>query len=211
MPKLWKCSFVGHYSGGALTVNSLHYVERLEPLEDAASAAAVADHVDQKLRAAYLACLPNSVLVDEVVAREEVRWWAPYNEIPDVGSKAVNASGGRGTGSSCLSRAAAAKISIKSNAATRGGHGWILIPAGMNAAELGANGDWASTNWDNLQALAALLDDNIAWGTLPTHTLNPIVYSETRRRRGDANYYFDVQKATAAKPMTWLRSRISVP
>jgi hypothetical protein len=103
------------------------------------------------------------------------------------------------------------KISVKSNAAVRGGHGWMLGPANTNATYLSSTQKWEGSLWTDIQALAALLDDDITWGTLPEHRLEPVVYSETRRRRGDDNWFFDVASITASQIPTWLRRRTTVP
>lgn len=211
MAKLWRVEYVGTLGSGATFVTTYHYVERTELLEDAASADGVCQNVSAKLLAAYKALLPNTAHVVSIKATQAVRVWAPYHEIPEAAEAAVDTYGTVSVSAPKLPAATAAKISIKSNAATRGGHGWQLIPAGVTAGWVDANSKWTSSYLTALNAYAALLDDNVTWGTLPTHTLEPVVYSRTRHMRGDENYYFDVNSAIARPDPTWLRSRISVP
>lgn len=212
MAKLWRIAAKGVHSSGALLVTTHHYVERTEVLEDAAGASDVADHVWTAWGPHYLGLLSPDFTVQSLDVAEEVRSWAPFNEIGDAGSHTVNQAGQLRSGGRELPRELTGKIKVHTNAATRSGHGWRLLPGSAYEVDLAAE-NWATANdyYIQLSAFATVLAADVSWGTLPTHTLEPIIYSRTRRKRDDANYYFDVTACAAVPRVGWLRRRSTVP
>lgn len=209
--RLWRAQWQGNLHTGALVRTSLHYVERTTDFYGPAGAADVAEAISDHMTQYYMPCLATDTHIDVLEVREVVRFWSPFNEIPSVSAAIVDDGGTVGVGSERLPSACCSKISIKSNAAVRGGHGWILPPANVSVVNLNSDGQWDGDLGAGITALADHIPDTIEFGSLPTHILDPIVYSETRHRRGDDNYYFDVENALWRSDPTWLRRRISIP
>lgn len=208
---LFRAQFQGRLASGALVRNSLHYWESTELLENRAPLSEVADHLDTKLTATYLALNSTDYHLDTLEVRSVVRTWAPYFEIPEVYAKNVSSVGGSAPSTDRLPDGMTAKISIKSDAAIRGGHGWLLLPGSPAGSSLSSVAKWESGYLTNIQALAALLDDQVSWGTLPVHTLSPVVYSRKRHQENAENFFFRVTGATASSTPGWLRRRMTIP
>ena len=60
-------------------------------------------------------------------------------------------------------------------------------------------------------ALAAKLDDSFDLGSIIITHVNPVVYSRTRRLRGESTWTFKVTSATANHQVRWLKSRLTAP
>ena len=87
----------------------------------------------------------------------------------------------------------------------RGAHGWVYGFPLLQSGELnGENLDTTGNYWPKLVILAAALD-NVIVGALTSY--EPVVYSRTRHRRGDANYFFTIASGLATPRARFLRKR----
>ncbi len=208
--RAWQLAFQGHLGSGAELVTTFAYVDRHDDTDSDLDATTVAGAVATHLAVPYLACLPTDAHIDVMTVREIVRWWPPYDEIPEASSVVVNANGAIAPGSDRTPDGLAAKLSVKGNAAVRGAHGWRLIPGSPNAGALSGAGKWEGAYVTSLQNLATKMMDDLPVG-LFTNKLYGIVYSYSRHRRGDANWFFDMASVTASTTPTWLRKRMTIP
>ena len=93
----------------------------------------------------------------------------------------------------------------KTGVPLRGAHGWAYGFPIYQSGEL--NGELIKTTgnyWPKLLVMAAALTDVIV-GALTSY--DPVVYSRTRHRRGDTNYYFGISSGLASPTTRWLRKR----
>lgn len=204
---------VSHMDTGALIVNNLHY--RLEGdtafIGNEPTIADCASEVWTKLGTAYRALLNTAYTVDLVHGYEEVETW--NGAVAGVGDFTVNAAGtATGTGTS-EPRPLAAVIDLKSDVGSRSARGWILVPAPLAQSMWSASGNIAGAALTALQTFAALLDDTIQHDVIGVHAwhLKPVIYSRTRRKRGDSPWYFDVKAAVAKSDPRWVARRRSIP
>jgi hypothetical protein len=104
-----------------------------------------------------------------------------------------------------------ALMRFPSNAAVKGAQGRNFAPPASASAALGFNYTWNTSNayWTALQALITELKNGFNSGSWWTGgwDANMVVYSRTRRNRGEAFYYFDVINASVDSKQHWLRSR----
>lgn len=208
--RAWQLAFEGHLGSGAELVTTFAYVDRHDDTDSDLDAASVAGAVASHLAVYYLACLPTDAHVDVMTAREIVRWWSPYDEIPQAASVTVNANGTRTLGTDRPPNGLTCKLSCKGNAAVRGAHGWRLLPGDPNAGSLSSVGKWQGAYLTAVQTFATKMMDDLPVG-LFTNKLYGIVYSYSRHRRGDANWFFDLQSVTASDTPGWLRKRMTIP
>ena len=71
--------------------------------------------------------------------------------------------------------------------------------------------DPSSAYYIAMQAFAGDLETEHTIGTVVEHSMRFVVYSHTRRARGDSQYWFRVTSAVPRARPTWLRSRTSSP
>lgn len=205
--RVYRCTFRGSFSNGALAMPSVHYQTDLPDLGSEPDPADVAQGVWNLLGTAFLACCHTSYTVTSVDAVEEVLK-------PDVaagGSYPIVAGGGMLSGTAGLSHAQAAVIDLHTETRSRSARGWLKMPSPLVNTNL--SGDtWHSGYVALLQSFAALLDNSFDIGDPPFNThVNPMVYSRTRRKRAEEPWVFRVKTATVNPQARWQRSRLSVP
>lgn len=212
MSKPWRVTFNGvHESTGVQIVNVIHFATDEEPLAGNASAQDVADKVDDVFSTLWREMATTEVRLQTIIAREEL---APGDtSVPEEAAATVDALGIRSAGSSSLPLAFCGLINCHTDAAVRSGHGWIFCPPMQKADDLtGAETiDPASIYWNTMVNFGTAVKNTHQIGTVVVHDLHAVVYSHTRRARGDAQYWFDIKSAVPRPRPTWLRSRQTSP
>jgi hypothetical protein len=208
----WAVTFRSTRQGVQL-VNTLHYAEsKGTGGGDNASADEVRDNVAAGLKDLYRAMLPTDATLDEIIVRSEVR--DPAQDVPEQSQLTVGQAGTRTIVTNQLPKSICVLATIRTNAPVRGGIGRVFLPAPVEASWLDA-GSWSSGITTNSGSpWKQFMDAAIAtqsWGTINQHDLPLVVYSRTRHRRGDANYWFAASGYVIRSQPHWLRSRATAP
>jgi hypothetical protein len=195
-----------------LFVNTFHVVSRRAvALSDDVTADAVRDALNTALTTKYRALMPTTFSVDLFDVREEVD--PAGGAIPSESSLTIAAAGTRAVGTFGEPLGLSQVVSFKTNAAIRSGHGRMWIPI-VDKDVLNTSGQLITTGalatattafFDELKSNHGVTIVADSW------TLSQVVYSRTRRARGDANYYFDVTAYIRRLTPHWLRSRMTAP
>lgn len=169
----------------------------------------VADMVASKMALTYRGLLDVGSTLQSVDSREEVLPPA----IPGSGSSVTSAGvGSRTTADTLLATPLCGLITMHTDSAVRGGVGRTFGPPVIVSAALGANGTIPAggTYGSPLAGFATVLSNGIESGSWWTGGWvgKLIVYSRTRHKRGDPNYWFTVTSCVAKTDQHWLRSRI---
>lgn len=165
----------------------------------------VVDAVDGHLTDRFRHCLSTLGVIDEIHIRERVLG----ADVPKTASKQLDLVGACVLGAQELPLELCGVIARKTNAAIRSGHGWIFMPPLLDNAQSNSEGQLVlgGEYQANLALFAALLDDDINTGVFTIDKLHPVVYSETRRKRGDSPFTFQVTSAPVRRKIHFLRSR----
>jgi hypothetical protein len=207
MAKVFRATVKARHGDGTLIQPSLHYQSDLEPLEDEPTAQEVADGLWSKWGTQLRTCHHTTVVFDELVVTEEVL----PPDIPSQASKAVAANGTLTSGAFDLPKGLVVLLGIKTTTPSRSARSHLALGCPGPATFLGG-GVWTSSVITPAQAFCDLLNDDVeVGGPIITHTMHPVVYSRTRRKRGESPYTFRVSNAVARPTPHWLRSRMSQP
>jgi hypothetical protein len=212
MATVWRCNY-DSIRGGVGIVNTFHVVARPDSGSDDPSADTVRDVLDAALTTKYRALLTADATVLDLTVREEL---APgSSDIPRESVKTIGAAGTRTVTDTNLPNSITQLVTIRTNAAVRSGHGRLFLPPPVNSNALTATGIWRATDayWINATTFMTELNLNHNWTVLglPVGHLSTIVYSRTRRARGDSAYYFDMTGYVQRTAPHWLRSRSTAP
>lgn len=211
MAKVWRCSYESVLLGTTF-VNTFHVVARTPALTADAGADEVRDTLHAALTTKYRACLKTAYTLNSLTVREEL---APGDtSIPAESVQTIGLAGTLGGGDTLLPLSMVQLVTFRTNAAVRSGHGRMFMPSSRASADLDANALWLATNpyWTNVTAFCNELKTHHDMGILGADgTLAQVVYSRTRRARGDADYYFDVTAFVQRNKPHWLRSRATAP
>lgn len=214
MSKQWRCSYTSVSSEGIEIVNTFHVVDQPTPASSGdASADQVRDTLDAALTTKYRAILGTSDLLQTLTVRQEVD--PGSGDVPEESVKSIGLNGTRtGVTTKDLSGGLCMLVAVNSNAAVRGGKGRMWMPPAWTSSVVTAGGIWASSSlyWVNVKAfMDEMLVTHNTGGSVNTYDINWIVYSRTRRARGDANYWFDVSGYTMRPAQHFLRTRTTAP
>jgi hypothetical protein len=209
--KVWRISFESFNDNGVEIINTLHYQTDLGSLETEPSGSNVVDAVHDHLTTAYRACLPTTYTLNSLEAREEVM--PSSGDVPASGTKTVQLPGTVTVTGGIIPDAMCAIVKLRTDAAIRSARGYLAMPNGRSSIILGTDLRWATAGgwWTGLTAFAALLDDSFDTGGVGAVTLNPVVYSRTRRARQQEPYAFPVVEAVVTREPRWRRSRTTAP
>lgn len=210
MAKVWKCNYVWRH----LTmhgVTGFHYQTDRELVIEEPSGDDVADEVHDKLTTAFRGCCLPAITVEELNVRSEE---IPGGAIPSTGQHTINLAGTLGgANDGRLDPQMYPLIARKTEAATRSARGWCAMPPILNSAAMGSDGLIAPSGFLGLalNVFAALLDDEAPHTVAGVETwrLLPVVYSRTRRIRGQSPYTFRVSSGLPRIRPHWLRSRVA--
>jgi len=190
----------------ALIEPTLHYQTDVAPAGSEPDPNDVASGIWGVIGTAFRAASPTVCMVDALDVVEEV---IP----PDVavgGTFAVNALGTLATANQFLSRGTCLGVNIHTATRSRSARGFVHLAGCLSSSYAGGQ-TLGGAYLTAAQAFAALLDNSFDLGVvLPTH-VNPVVYSRTRRARGESPYTFQVTSATVSPVVRYLRSRDSTP
>jgi hypothetical protein len=204
--RIYRITFLGTGGNGELIQPSLHYQTDVPLGGDEPDPNDVAAAVWSHVATQYLNIQPSSSAVHDVVALEEVL--APA--IGVAGSHHVGAVGTLTGAASSAPDGCTPVINLHTDTRSRSARGWMFAPPPVFSDKITGN-VWSATMKSALDALAALLDDQLTLGTLIVTNLNPVVYSKTRRVRGEDPFTFRVQSASVNPRVHWLKSRMSTP
>lgn len=214
MAKVFRCAYNSDQATGVRYVNTFHVVARPGFDGSEASSAAVRDALHTALTTKYRAVLPTDVTVQSLVVREEL---APTDSgVPDEASQTIGLAGTLALSGDRLPIPLCALATFYTNAAVRSGHGRMFLPNPGQAANLQSTSLWdTGTAWFGT-ALPAFLNElkanhSAAIAGHSDATCSQVIYSRTRRGRGDAAYYFDVVSYVVRQQAHWLRSRMTAP
>jgi hypothetical protein len=129
-------------------------------------------------------------------------------DVPEAAGVDLAIVGLRTAGSNFLPSAVCPWIRLKSASAIRSGRGGVHLPPTLNEAVLEAHGVYSATSsyWTNVLALAASILDVLDDVFSTTGDIKPVIYSQTRRDRGES-YTFDLTAADPSRQPRWLRTR----
>lgn len=210
--RVFRCSYQSSKSGIQI-VNTFHVIAQpATEVGTQASADSVRDALHTALTTKYKALLTNQATLLSLMVREET---APGSgAIPEESLQSINAAGTYSPSNSNLPMSVTMLAKISTNAAVRSGHGRIFFPSPQSSGTLGS-GVWALGADGYYLAVKAWLDEYMLNHALLTpftdFSVKPVVYSRTRRARGDANYYFGVTGYSIRPEPHWLRSRATAP
>jgi hypothetical protein len=126
------------------------------------------------------------------------------------GNHVVNEAGTADPGNADLPLALSPLLNLHTNVASRSARGWIFFPCVMDSALI-ADREWTVGIYNNMQDVAAVLDNSFDLGSVfPTH-VNPVVYSRTRHKNGLDPHAFQITSASSARRPHYLRSRDTSP
>lgn len=208
MARVYRVTIRAHHSNGALIEPSLHYQTDVPTTGDEPNPDDVAAGAWTLLGTAFKACCHSSITVDDVVAAEEVLK-------PDIGvggAHTVNQVGTMSSASASETHGLVAVINRHTGIRSRSARGWLMMPSPCLTDQ--TNGDaWAASGTYKLalDAFALLLDNSFDLGSILVTNVNPVVYSRTRRARGESPWVFRVTSATVNPQARFLHSRLSVP
>jgi hypothetical protein len=206
MARTYRATVKAHYGNGILIEPSLHYQTDLSFIGDEPDPSDVAGGIWTLIGTAFLACCHSTIHVDELIVAEEVL----KPDLGAAGSHIVNQDGTFSSGSSTIPHALAAVVNLHTATRSKSARGWCMMPSPLVAAAL-ATDLWTGTYLTALQTLAALLDNSFDMGTIDITHVNPVVYSGTRRKRGEEPWTFRVTSSTVNPQTRWLKSRLSNP
>jgi hypothetical protein len=195
-----------HYTlKGQQMVTGFDYQTDLAFLGSEPSPAEVVSELDDKLTDRFRHCLSTLGVIDELTIRERVLG----ADVPKTAAIQLDLVGSAVLGAQELPLELCGVIARKTSAAIRSGHGWMFMPPILDAAQINSEGQLVlgGEYQANLALFAALLDDDINTGVFTIDKLHPVVYSETRRKRGDEPFTFQVTSAVVRRKIHFLRSR----
>jgi len=204
--RVYRLTFQCTGANAELIQPSLHYQTDVPPAGDEPDPNDVAAGVWGVLGTQFLACFHNEVNVHDLVALEET---LP----PAIGVAGLHHVGLAGTltgAGDWLPEGLVPLINIHTDTRSRSARGWVHMP-NPRYSNFISNNVWSGGVNTALDAFAAKLDDSFDLGAVfPTH-VNPVVYSRTRRSRGEDPFTFRVTGATARRTVAFLRSRMTTP
>jgi hypothetical protein len=196
-----------HNPTGVQFVTVLHYNESDPPIEGTADRAAVAENVWNHIDTAYANVLRADCTVQMITGREELP--RSSTDIPESGSFPVDVDGTLSVAADDLPIWYTAKLVKRTAAAIRSGHGWILMPLTADGTTLsGGLIPTTSGYWTDLQSFGDALEETVTWGTLPSHSVEPVVYSGRRHNRGEEPFMFQITAVDPRRQPSMLRSRL---
>lgn len=161
----------------------------------------------------WRACATSLCSFVECRVREEVEYW--NGEIGVTASKAIGQTGSLGTaGANATPDGLAFWIGLKADLASKSARGGVHLPGPWPASLLDTDGRWLTGTGGTFAAAQTLgakivdpLNDVFGIGGALGDIL-PVIYSETRRRRGQTPYTFQITQSRVSPEPRWLRRRM---
>lgn len=206
MSKVWRWEYHLELNGARSVMGGHVQTDLPSTVVDEPSAPTIASVVLAELQTDFRPVVHAAQTIVELSVRSEVL--PESGDIAEVGSISINSLGTRVAVDQFVAPEICAVIRLRTAAATRSGRGWMFAPAALNNATQSTGGDWSAANayWTSLQTFAAHLDNTMSTGGAFPVDVKPVVYSRTRRRRGQS-YTFNVTSVNVDKHVHFLRSR----
>lgn len=147
----------------------------------------------------------------KIAVREEVD--PSGDDVPAEAAVDLDLTGNLTASPNSLPVPACAWVKFKTGNATRSGRGGTHLPPISSSSVLDSVGRIVSTSppWAPYVALAAAMLDVLDDVFSSTGDIKPIIYSRTRRARGQEPFTFDLTSATVDTNVHWLRRRQTAP
>jgi hypothetical protein len=211
MSKVWRCSYESVRSG-VLLVNVFHTVATADVGIGDATADEVRDALNTALTTKYRAILDTGSTLNSLTVRQELD--PGDTSIPAESVLTIGSLGTRSVSDSYLPMSLTQLVSLRTNAAVRSGHGRMFMPPPIASSNLSTGGIWSTgaPYWSNVGTfMTELLSTHRVGGIGTGSDLHTVVYSRTRRARGDSEYWFGVSAYIQRPAPHWLRSRSTAP
>lgn len=152
----------------------------------------------------------SSARLDRIRAREETD---PNDTgaVGEVAEETINLAGTQTSSGDVTPDGLCVWCAFRSAAAIRSGRGGTHFPGPVDADRLDSNGLWdtGTAFWTATLALAAKFADDMEDTFQTTGDVLWVIYSRTRRARGDSPYVFGVTDAVPTAHPRWLRRRMA--
>lgn len=209
MARTYRCTIRCHdLDDGSLIEPSLHYQTDLATGGDEPDAGDVAEGVWLLIGGNFKALTHPRIQIDELVARSE--------EIPASGILPVQgvwpvATPGTATQTGTdMPRELVAIMNLSTATSVRSARGYMTLPGPYSGLAVQAR-HFAGNYKDVGDQLALQLKVSFSLGQFQPAEVHPVVYSRTRRVRGETPYTFRVTQAHFNTRPHWLRSRGTSP
>jgi hypothetical protein len=214
--KVWRFTLTGHSAlSGEDFQLGYHVQTNMSIGDDEFPATKVLSEIKQHFSATgenlekFRAITANAITYTRAAVREEVQ--PGSGNVPGQAADTINLAGTRGTFTGDrLPEEMAAWIKMSSGFSARYARGGTHLMPQLDPSELDSNGRWANVGAAAYLDLAALFHDNMenvgGWGLGQSDIIN-VIYSRTRRARGQDPYTFEILHASVDTKPRWVRSR----
>lgn len=193
---------------------TVHYQTDVPIAASEPSAATVLDQILQHYSSSghnmskWQPVMRNSTKLTRARVVEEVM--PGSGDLADTAEEALSIVGTRGTISGDhLPPEACLWLAFKSDVASRSARGGTHLPPIVDASELNSVGEW-DTGLVNAAGMVALTDsikDDLNDVFASTGDILPVIYSRTRRSRGQSPFTFDLKSIVPSSKVRWLTRR----
>lgn len=221
MAKVWRVEVVGETASlGLQWMFTLHYQTDMGTGSGEPSASRIIDEFfdhwgsSSTNLSTIVAALASPNALRAVRAREEVD--PTGDDVPEQAERAINLGGSLTISGDHLPIEACMWMKCGTGVASRSSRGGFHWPPTLAPAFLDGNGFWDATSLASspFSAIPPKVVD-VLNGVFPEELgngdLKPVIYSETRRRRGQSPYTFQITTATWRQHVAWLRRRGIAP
>lgn len=208
--KTWRVALEGTGGDGAQLVAVFHIKDQTPLDADLRTAHQMADEIDSWLTTHWLAMSDSAYVLNDIKVTSDVRYW--LGEVADQYVKVKNLSGTLAGNDGDVPRGSCAWAKLTVASVFKGNHGGIHSSPIRHSGYVNSSGKL--TNPSTFRTAFANVCTDLTTGhdyTAGLGHLSLVLYSTTRRKRGDANWYFDATGLTISPDVHFLRSRISVP
>ena len=210
MATIWRVAFQGTFSSAIQIVNVLHVKDDPVLGPDARSAHQMADELDTWLSTLWRAQATPHVVLDTIKVTETQT--SSDTSPAEQWVKDIGLAGSRAGADGLLDPALCLWTKSLVAQSFKGNHGGIHAPPSYDQSDWQTDGlaVTSSSYWTAVGAFNNALQAGHDYGTILGH-LSYVLYSQTRRDRGDADWYFDVTAMSRSRRMHFLRSRTTAP
>lgn len=217
MSKIYRVEFIGtHAPSGQAFMCHVHYqtdvpLAGTEPTPDTVLDAVLAHYSSSGHNMSkWSAVMDTETSLVRAVAREEV---APGSgDLPGIGEEDLNITGTLTAPTVNQNPVAlCAWIRFRTGIASRSARGGTHSPPVLNPTSLSSAGNFTTgTWWTNIGLLSDAIRDALEDVFQTTGDINPVVYSRTRRERGQTPYVWDIVETDVSLTPRWLRRRMAI-
>ena len=221
MAKIWRVEVVGETATLGLSwMFTMHYRTDMGTGSGEPSASRIIDEFfdhwgsTSTNLSTIVAALASPNALRAVRAREEVD--PTGDDVPEQAERAINLGGSLTISGDHLPIEACMWMKCTTGVASRSSRGGFHWPPTLAPAFLDGSGFWDATSLTTSPFSAIppkvvdVLDD-VFPEEIGNGSLEPVIYSETRRRRGQSPYAFQITGAAWRQHVAWLRRRGIAP